>query len=144
MKNTNFCGIASFFYGAALLAVLGACSVAEPSYRELARLRSIDGSLDAVLMEIEVNATVSTPYLVFIVASGLSPEDQMPVLKLDKSRPPKFRWAEKDLLVIECAGSRVLHFQSFDVVRLKTKEFVYPRVSIDCAGVDSGSAVLDQ
>lgn len=112
--------------------ILCSCTDFEPSLRELVRLQSSGGELDAILSEIEVGATVSTPYLVFVVAAGESPVGRDPVLKVDRTEQPILSWSDQGQLLIKCVGSRVWHYQNFDVVRLKNGKLATPGVGIDC------------
>lgn len=80
-----------------------------PAKKQLERVPSPDGVVDAVLVAKLVNATVATPYLVYIVPSGSS-SFRRPVLVGDDFVDLKLIWKGPRLLVIRFTKGEIFEF----------------------------------
>ena len=115
----------------ALLGIIGQ-GCRGPAPRELARVASNDGKVDAVVWERLTDATVPTPFEVYIVRRGHVPTDDHLVLRIDKSSSPEVRWLRDNELAIRCAGARVWHFRNFAIVKLSNGSFWSGTVMLEC------------
>jgi hypothetical protein len=95
--------------------VLGIISPAcrQPTPREVTRVASGDGRVDAVVVERLTDATVPTPFEVYVVPRGTVPSDEHLILRIDKSSAPQVEWLHDNELSVRCGGARVWHFQNF-------------------------------
>ena len=94
-----------------------------PPKKELQRLSSPDHVVDAVVVAKLVNATVATPYLVYIVPSG-SKSLWRAVLVGDDFVRFKLMWKAPRLLVIQFSKGEVLKFTNLWMDR-KVQNFRY-------------------
>ena len=97
--------------GFAIISAIAAVLVfsCEPGKEQLKRLPSPDGVVDAVLVAKLVNATVATPYLVYIVPSGSS-SFRRPVLVGDDFMDLKLIWKGPRFLVIRFSKGEIFEF----------------------------------
>jgi hypothetical protein len=100
------------FVSFACLVALSACGKG-PMKKELQRIQSPDHLVDAVVAEVETDATVATPYLVFIVPAGSKDLDGEPVMRGDKFDDLKITWASVRLLDISFSKGRIFNFTNF-------------------------------
>jgi hypothetical protein len=116
----------------AALISLAACDRSDPIGRELSRSTSPDRTFDAVITEVVTDATVSTPFNVFIVLQGKSPADGDYVLKVDKTSQPSVEWTSPSSITLRCEGGRVWQFQNFGSVKVTEQEFANISVTLNC------------
>jgi hypothetical protein len=81
--------------------------------RELKRLPSPDGRVDAVLARYEGNATVGFVYKVYILPPGIEFDDEHPLLIADKTDGPDIAWAGEKKLIITYEEMRIFNFSNF-------------------------------
>src|SRR3954464_5554871 len=105
--------------------VLGIATLAcrRPAPRELTRVTSRDGRVDAVVVERLPDATVSTPFEVYIVPRGRVPNDDTLILRIDKSSAPQLEWMRDNELAVRCRGARIWQFTNFATVRMSDDSF---------------------
>jgi hypothetical protein len=91
--------------------LIGGCG--EPPRKVIERVPSPDHVVDAVALEIEVGATVATPYLVYIVPSGSRDFRDPPVLRADNLDDLKLSWKEPRFLEVSYSKGRIFDFTNF-------------------------------
>jgi hypothetical protein len=94
-----------------LVAFLQGCN--SPEGREIERQVSPDKVLDAVLVERQTNATVSTPTELFLVPSGKDWNGQAPTLRGNEFEGLRVIWKRPHFLEIHYKKGRVFSFASF-------------------------------
>ena len=94
---------------AAMLCMMLGCS---PREVEVARISSSDHLVDAVLIERETDATVSTPYLVYLVPTG-EKKLETPILLGDHFDNLKLVWKGPRMLEIEYSREDIQEFTNF-------------------------------
>jgi hypothetical protein len=104
----------------------------EDQLKELNRLRAPDRLVDAVVSERPVDATVSTPYYVFVVPTGTIPDEDDAVLKVDRTDPPAITWDSKSKLTIRCKDARVWSFRNFATTQLQDGQFADYAIALSC------------
>ena len=90
--------------------VTSACS--KPSMQEISRITSPDSTVDAVLIERGVGATVATPSEIYIVPKG-EPVSGEPLLRGDHMDKLTMTWKPSRLLDIGYAKGRIFSFRNF-------------------------------
>jgi hypothetical protein len=83
-----------------------------PTREELLRVHSPDGVVDAVLVDWRVDATVGTPFAIYIVPSG-SGNLRNPVMSGDDFVELKLRWSAPRFLRVEFSKARIWEFNNF-------------------------------
>src|SRR4051812_21109654 len=111
MKTPSIIFFARAAFALGLSAIAG-CDDSS-SYHELARAVSPNKRIELVIAEISTDATVPTPYQVFVVASGKAPSSEQLIFKIDKSTQPHVEWVDDTTAVIQCTAGRIWHFQNF-------------------------------
>ena len=115
-----------------LLGVAGGTGCRGPAAREVVRSVSPDGKIEAVLLERLTDATVSTPFELYMVPRGQTPKDQYLVLRIDRSSAPHIQWLQTNEIAVRCDGARIWHFQNFATVRLTDDSFWSGKVMLAC------------
>lgn len=103
-----------------------------PAARELARVASRDGKVEAVVWERLTDATVSTPFEVYLAPRGRVPAETNLILRIDRSSGLEVHWLRDNELAVRCAGARVWHFQNFATVKLPDKSLWSGTVMLEC------------
>ena len=107
-------GYASRFCMVSLVIAAAACDVGGWSWDEVARVRSPDGSRDAVLVERNGGATTSFGYEVFVVTHGAPVRDGAPgavaslyaATRNEQAYGVNLRWLSRDSLAVEYLRAR--------------------------------------
>jgi hypothetical protein len=115
------------------LSLVSACNGGSPKLHEIARVASPSKQIDLVIAEVSTDATVPTPFEVFVVEAGKTPSSSNLVFKIDKSSQPQAEWADAATATIKCAAGRIWHFQNFASVALQDGNVVSVSVSANCA-----------
>jgi hypothetical protein len=92
--------------------------------KELVRIKSPDSVVEAVLIQGDGEATVSSPYKIFIVPSGEKPKAEDEVFRADHTRGLHISWAKNNLLKVEFDKARIFRFTKFWQSR-KVRDFEY-------------------
>jgi hypothetical protein len=92
-----------------VVTILGCTKV---STGEVSRVTSSDGKVDAILVRGNVDATVPTPYELYIAPKGGKPIGQ-PVMRGDKFDSLKVAWREPRFLELHYSKGRVFSFTNF-------------------------------
>jgi len=108
------CGKLSWVHGTLLcwipLLILAGCA----SHRDVSRVASPDGKVEAVLDEVNGGATTSYSYALYLVPKGATkfPSKDM-VFVADHIEDLHLEWAESKLLHIKYREARIFQFSNF-------------------------------
>ena len=81
--------------------------------REIDRVASPDGSLEAVHVERNCHTTVPIVHSVYVVPRGQSPDAKWEVFNGDRTEGISLRWSTPRDLQVEYTGGRVWRFTSY-------------------------------
>lgn len=96
-----------------LACVWAGCSEEKIAGNEILRLPSPDRVVDAVLIERNVGATVSTPAEIYLVADGKSPTKSDLILRGDRHEGLSLEWSRPNHLNIRFSKLRIFSFTNF-------------------------------
>ena len=126
----------SLFMTIFLISAYASIALAGEETSEIQRIQSPDHSIDIVVTQYAADATVSTPYEIFLVPSGAMPDAEQLIFKVDKSDLPVVAWDSNTSISIKCDRSRIWHFQNFTSLALTKKEvFVNVAIRLECGNL---------
>jgi hypothetical protein len=115
-----------------MLGVAGGTGCRAPAAREVERSVSPDGKIEAVLLERLTDATVSTPFELYMIPRGGTPKDEYIVLRIDRSSAPHIQWLQANEIAVRCDGARIWDFRNFATIRLPDDSFWSGNVMLAC------------
>jgi len=80
---------------------------------EILRIKSPDLLVEAVLLRSDVNATVSTPYKIFITPVGSKLKNEDELFRADHVEGLKINWLKNKLLEVRFDKARIFRFSNF-------------------------------
>lgn len=104
---------------------------------EILRIASLERTYDVVIVRVEVGATVSSPYEIYVVEhNGLIKEATM-IARIDGAELPSARWIGNRTVELTVKNSRIFFFKNFSYVKpdgdsVKIDLIMGPRVGKDC------------
>ncbi len=98
----------------AFVAVIFGCNLSSPCNQiEANRIKSPDGTVEAVLVKNDCGATTSESLSVFVVGSGKETEESDLVFKADHTDSLSLLWRETNFLEIKYKQARIFQFTNF-------------------------------
>jgi hypothetical protein len=105
---------------------------ANQEVQRLSRAVSPDGKLEVIVSSVDADATVSTPFELFLVAAGNAPSQDDLIFKSDKSEAPLVKWLDARTVEIDCGRARIWHYQNFGSIKLADGKFAAAKIVLRC------------
>lgn len=96
-----------------LMSILAGCGRTSTDGKEIARVTSPDGRVDAIVIEVRTGATVPTPTELYISPKGAKPILDDLVLRGDHFENVSVRWESDKLLELSYSAARIYRFSNF-------------------------------
>ena len=119
MKVEKMIAVFLITFALCLVSSCGNFIIGEQGFEEIARVKSPDGIVDAILIENNGGATTSYGYSVFIVPSGMKFDKESPMFKserelftADHPKGLQLEWSKPKFLEIKYDKARIFGFRN--------------------------------
>ena len=120
----------SYFVGYILGCFLLLIACTPPSATEIFRISNAKGNVDAVMVELNTDATVATPTEIYLIPKDDAISGKA-VLRADKVENMKLIWTEPDILTIRATDARIFVYPKSFSVKLKNSEVRNISIKLD-------------